>query len=379
MQRINVDSGRPLESKAHYSRALRVGNRVLQSGTTAIDLEGNILGTDIRSQIAAILDIARSSMGAADGRIEDTVRVRAYVVGTEFLPLAAQELSAVFKQPCSFSVVPISRLARPTQLIEIELEAVDPVASMAAQSVHGSRDTGDGVELPDRVLLNSIIVAGNDDQRMATNAIEQMWARFDQVGVPSENVLHLRLFSSSVKTWEELVPDIAQSLRDSTPSVTCLNLPVFGDGKPRFILEAEASRSMVPPKSLGEHPWFAGFSSGVIDGDDIYLSTIEPVDERGELNAADDWSAQRDSVTQALKSQLETIGASLDDVVVRRFFTHQDAAMNRDYGEGPAWFAGSRPTALGCRVAGLVHRGAQTALEAFAVRGAGTGIEWRKV
>ena len=35
-RRINVASGRPLESLAHYSRALRVGDTVLQSGTTAI-------------------------------------------------------------------------------------------------------------------------------------------------------------------------------------------------------------------------------------------------------------------------------------------------------------------------------------------------------
>ena len=43
-RRINVGSGRPLEHLAHYSRALRVGDMVMQSGTTAIDIEGNVIG-----------------------------------------------------------------------------------------------------------------------------------------------------------------------------------------------------------------------------------------------------------------------------------------------------------------------------------------------
>ena len=42
--RINVSSGRPLEEKAHYSRASRVGRWVYQSGTTAIDLNGTVKG-----------------------------------------------------------------------------------------------------------------------------------------------------------------------------------------------------------------------------------------------------------------------------------------------------------------------------------------------
>ena len=41
-RRINVASGRQLEQTAHYSRALRVDDTVLQSGTTAIDRQGNV-------------------------------------------------------------------------------------------------------------------------------------------------------------------------------------------------------------------------------------------------------------------------------------------------------------------------------------------------
>jgi len=79
-RRINVGSGRPLEHLANYSRALRVGNMVMQSGTTAIDVEGNVIGEgNVTAQVDAIVEIARQSMGGAGGRLEDVVRTRAYI------------------------------------------------------------------------------------------------------------------------------------------------------------------------------------------------------------------------------------------------------------------------------------------------------------
>jgi enamine deaminase RidA (YjgF/YER057c/UK114 family) len=48
-RRVDVASGKSLEELAHYSRAVRVGDMVLQSGTTAIDRQGNVRGAgDIR-------------------------------------------------------------------------------------------------------------------------------------------------------------------------------------------------------------------------------------------------------------------------------------------------------------------------------------------
>ena len=71
-KRINVSSGRPLKPLAKYSRALRCGDMVLQSGTTAIDTNG-----DIATQVDAIVDIASDTMRQARGSLEDVVRSRA--------------------------------------------------------------------------------------------------------------------------------------------------------------------------------------------------------------------------------------------------------------------------------------------------------------
>jgi enamine deaminase RidA (YjgF/YER057c/UK114 family) len=73
--RINVNSGRPLEILANYLRALRVGDMVMQTGTTAIDTEGNVIGEgDMTRQVDAIVDIARQSMGKAGATLDDVVR-----------------------------------------------------------------------------------------------------------------------------------------------------------------------------------------------------------------------------------------------------------------------------------------------------------------
>ena len=79
-RRVNVASGRPLEKLANYSRALRAGDTVLQSGTTAIDRQGNVRGVgDVAQQVDAIMRIAEWSMGKAGGRLDDVVRSRIYV------------------------------------------------------------------------------------------------------------------------------------------------------------------------------------------------------------------------------------------------------------------------------------------------------------
>ena len=77
-KRINVSSGRPLKPLANYSRALRCGDMVLQSGTTAIDTNGDIIGeNDIATQVDAIVDIAPDTTRQARGSLEDAVRSRA--------------------------------------------------------------------------------------------------------------------------------------------------------------------------------------------------------------------------------------------------------------------------------------------------------------
>src|SRR5262244_4216769 len=125
--RLNVASGRQLEQLAHYSRAIRVGDTVLQSGTTAIDRQGNVHGVgDVARQVDAIMRIAACSMGKAGGRLDYVVRCLIYVTDIAVADAAGRAIARYLKnaRPAS-TLVAVNGLARPQQLIEIELDAVD--------------------------------------------------------------------------------------------------------------------------------------------------------------------------------------------------------------------------------------------------------------
>src|SRR4029079_13710092 len=92
-RRCNVASGRQLESLAHYSRALRVGDTVLQSGTTAIDRQGTVRGDDVVAQVEAIMKIAEWSMGQAGASLADVVRSRVYVTDIAVGDAAARAIA----------------------------------------------------------------------------------------------------------------------------------------------------------------------------------------------------------------------------------------------------------------------------------------------
>jgi hypothetical protein len=50
--------------------------------------------------------------------------------------------------------------------------------------------------------------------------------------------------------------------------------------------------------------------------------------------------------------------------------------VNRAYGEGPAWFARSCPSSLGCRISGLARPELLVEVEVAAIKGAHANIEW---
>src|SRR5438045_259089 len=116
-RRINVSSGRALEATAHYSRAVRVGDTVLQAGTTAIDRKGDVRGVgDVARQVETIMAIAEWSLGKAGGRLDDVVRSRVYVTDIALADQAARAIATRFRdaRPAS-TLVQVTGLARPEQ------------------------------------------------------------------------------------------------------------------------------------------------------------------------------------------------------------------------------------------------------------------------
>jgi enamine deaminase RidA (YjgF/YER057c/UK114 family) len=79
-ERRAVGSGSRWEPIAGYARAVRAGNRILVSGTTATHGEGTIVCPgDAEGQTVYILDKIGAALEALGGELEDVVRTRIYV------------------------------------------------------------------------------------------------------------------------------------------------------------------------------------------------------------------------------------------------------------------------------------------------------------
>lgn len=124
-ERRQVGSGSPWESVVGYSRAVRVGNVIQVSGTTATrGGEVQYVG-DAAGQTRECLQIIREAVEALGGRLEDVVRTRIYVTDISRWEEVGRAHGEVFGRvrPAA-SMVQVAALIDPRHLVEIEAEAL---------------------------------------------------------------------------------------------------------------------------------------------------------------------------------------------------------------------------------------------------------------
>jgi enamine deaminase RidA (YjgF/YER057c/UK114 family) len=123
--RTNISSGTIWEERVGYSRAVRIGNLVYTSGTTAMH-EGALVGiNDPYAQTVQILANIRWALSQVGAVIEDVVRYRVYLVAIEDWTEVARALSEAFNatRPCS-TLLSVAALIDPAMRVEIEVDAV---------------------------------------------------------------------------------------------------------------------------------------------------------------------------------------------------------------------------------------------------------------
>ena len=132
MKRKRYQSGTPWEPLVGYSRAVRVGNQIWVTGTTATDPVGGIVGVgDMYLQAKqCILNIERA-ISELGGSLGDVVRTRIYVTDIQRWEEVARAHRESFERimPAT-TMIEISKLIDPRMLVEIEADCL--VASAAS-------------------------------------------------------------------------------------------------------------------------------------------------------------------------------------------------------------------------------------------------------
>jgi enamine deaminase RidA (YjgF/YER057c/UK114 family) len=122
--RPRVSSGSPFEATIGFSRAIRIDNRIVVSGTAPIWPDGSC-DPDPAIQARRCLEIVFAALGDLGAAAADVVRTRMYIISADDADAVGAVHGEVFAhvRPAATMVV-VAGLLDPRWKVEIEAEAI---------------------------------------------------------------------------------------------------------------------------------------------------------------------------------------------------------------------------------------------------------------
>jgi enamine deaminase RidA (YjgF/YER057c/UK114 family) len=123
--RQRTRSASPFEEQIGFCRAMRVGDRILVSGTAPIEDDGSSTPGDAGAQADRCFTLIHRAIAELGGRPDDVVRVRMFVTDiADADAVSASHARHMMAARPTATLVAISALYRPEWKVEIEAEAI---------------------------------------------------------------------------------------------------------------------------------------------------------------------------------------------------------------------------------------------------------------
>jgi len=120
----HIKSGSPYEARYGFSRAVRVGDRVIVAGTAPIPAGGDQVAASAYEQMMRCGEIAIAALAEAGASADNVVRTAMYITD----PTEADEIgrahSELFGSAAPAATMVVAQLLDPSWKVEIEVEAI---------------------------------------------------------------------------------------------------------------------------------------------------------------------------------------------------------------------------------------------------------------
>jgi enamine deaminase RidA (YjgF/YER057c/UK114 family) len=127
--RQHTASASPFEAEFGFSRAVRVGDRILVSGTAPVEPDGSSTPGDATAQTRRVFAIILAAIEELGGTASDVVRTRMFITDPADAAAIGAVHGEIFGKIRPVATMVVAQLLRPEWRVEIEAEAI--VASPA--------------------------------------------------------------------------------------------------------------------------------------------------------------------------------------------------------------------------------------------------------